>query len=70
LYDQREAMVAKLKLDYLTAKADPNHFVASPVNVAELEETPVRELAVATYPCGTPIRKSNGNGHRHGNGHR
>lgn len=71
LYDRREAMVAKLKLDYLTAKADPNHFVASPVNVAELAETPMRELAVATYPCGTPIRNGNGHrsGHRNGNGH-
>ncbi|MDX2245059.1 MAG: deoxyhypusine synthase [Leptolyngbyaceae cyanobacterium bins.302] len=68
LYDRREAMIAKLQADYLAAKADPNHFVASPVKVAELEETPVRELAVATYPCGTPIRKSNGNGHRNGNG--
>jgi deoxyhypusine synthase len=68
LYDRREAMVAKLKLDYLTAKADPNHFVASPINVTALEETPVRELAVATYPCGTPIRKSPNNGHRNGNG--
>jgi len=62
LYDRREEMVAKLQADYLAAKADPNHFVSSPVTVKELEETPARELAVATYPCGTPIRKSNGNG--------
>lgn len=68
LYDRREAMVAKLQADYLAAKADPNHFVASPVTITELEAAPVRELAVATYPCGTPIRKSNGNGHRNGNG--
>ncbi|MDX2231679.1 MAG: deoxyhypusine synthase [Leptolyngbyaceae cyanobacterium bins.349] len=69
LYDRREEMVAKLRADYLAVKADPNHFVTSPVAVAALEEAPVRELAVATYPCGTPIRKSNGNGHRNGNGH-
>lgn len=68
LYDRREAMVAKLQADYLAAKADPNHFVASPVTITELEAAPVRELVVATYPCGTPIRKSNGNGHRNGNG--
>ncbi len=66
LYDRREEMVAKLRADYLAAKADPNHFVASPVKVSDLEESPARELVVATYPCGTPIR--NGNGHRNGNG--
>lgn len=68
LYDRREEMVTKLRNDYLAAKADPNHFVASPVTVSELEAAPARELVVATYPCGTPIRNGNGNGHRNGNG--
>lgn len=69
LYDRREAMVEKLRSDYLAAKADPDRFVSSPVAIAELEAAPVRELAVATYPCGTPIGKSNGHGHRNGHGH-
>lgn len=57
LYDRREEIVAKLRNDYLAAKADPDRFVASPIAMTQLEETPVRELAIATYPCGTPIRR-------------
>lgn len=62
LYDRREAMLEKLRQDYLTAKArqadqKPSQFVKSTV-----EETGVSNEAerqpVATYPCGTPIRKS------------
>ena len=74
LYDRREEMVAKLQADYLAAKADPTRFVSSPIHVEEITEAPVRELAVATYPCGTPIRpktghNGNGNGqHKNGNG--
>ncbi len=44
LYDQREGLLAILQKDYLAAKAQPS-----------LAETHSSE--VATYPCGTPIRK-------------
>ncbi len=63
LYDRRSAMVQKLREDYMAAKADPDRFVSSPIPVAGLEETVVREPAIATYPCGTPIRNGR-NGHR------
>lgn len=63
LYDRRPAMVEKLRQDYMAAKADPDRFVASPIPVAGLEETAVREPAIATYPCGTPIRNGR-NGQR------
>lgn len=52
LYDRREAMLAKLKADYLAAKANPGHTVTTPIPVVQ----PERQL-VATYPCGTPINK-------------
>lgn len=42
LYDQREAIVEKLRQDYLAAKANPS-----------VAESGSQE--VATYPCGTPI---------------
>lgn len=66
LYDRRAEMYAKLQADYLAAKENPAHAVATPIPVVE----PIkREPVVATYPCGTPIRNgSNGNGQR--NGHR
>jgi deoxyhypusine synthase len=44
LYDQRPALLDTLQRDYLAAKANPV------VNAGGTEE-------VATYPCGTPIRK-------------
>jgi len=62
LYDRRAEMVETLQRDYLAAKADPDRFVASPVAMTNLEETPARKPVVATYPCGTPIRS--GNSHR------
>lgn len=57
LYDRREAMLEKLRLDYLAAKLrQPEQ---PTVEIAQLVQQPARE-PVATYPCGTPIR----NGHR------
>ncbi|NER34515.1 MAG: deoxyhypusine synthase [Oscillatoria sp. SIO1A7] len=47
LYDRREEMLAKLKLDYELAKADK--FLPKNLGNAPLE------IPVATYPCGTPI---------------
>ncbi|HLP90565.1 MAG TPA: deoxyhypusine synthase [Nostocaceae cyanobacterium] len=44
LYDQREVLLNRLQKDYLSAKNKPLATVAS------------RE-PVATYPCGTPVRK-------------
>ena len=44
LYDKREAMFEKLRTDYLAAKDQPLNKVTSTGEVA-------------TYPCGTPIRK-------------
>ncbi|MGC8712945.1 MAG: homospermidine biosynthesis protein [Leptodesmis sp.] len=63
LYDLRPAMVEKLRQDYMAAKTDPDRFITSPIPVAGLEEKVVREPAIATYPCGTPIRNGQ-NGHR------
>jgi len=63
LYDRREAMVGKLREDYLAAKAAAPS--TSPIPVPTLEaplEVAEREL-VATYPCGTPIR--NGRNGKH-----
>jgi deoxyhypusine synthase len=51
LYDQRPAMLEKLRTDYLAVKENPTHQLATPLPAIEVE----REL-VATYPCGTPIR--------------
>ncbi len=63
LYDRRPAMVEKLRQDYMAAKTDPDRFITSPIPVAGLEEKVVRAPAIATYPCGTPIRNGR-NGHR------
>ncbi|UIE37338.1 homospermidine biosynthesis protein [Leptodesmis sichuanensis] len=63
LYDLRPAMVEKLRQDYMAAKTDPDRFITSPIPVAGLEEKVIREPAIATYPCGTPIRNGR-NGHR------
>jgi deoxyhypusine synthase len=53
LYDRREEMLAKLKTDYEAAKLNADHPVTTPVSVIPVVE---RE-SVATYPCGTPIRR-------------
>ncbi|MBD1845348.1 deoxyhypusine synthase [Cyanobacteria bacterium FACHB-63] len=50
LYDRREAMLAKLKADYQAAKLQPAHPVTK--SIAGVDRQPV-----ATYPCGTPIRR-------------
>ncbi|MGV0028027.1 homospermidine biosynthesis protein [Phormidesmis priestleyi] len=52
LYDRRDEMLAKLKADYEAAKLQPAHPVTEPISIV----TPARE-PVATYPCGTPIRR-------------
>jgi deoxyhypusine synthase len=57
LYDRRVEMVETLQRDYLAAKANPDRFVASPISVKTLQETPAPKAAMATYPCGTPIRR-------------
>jgi deoxyhypusine synthase len=52
LYDRRQELLEKLKLEYKAAQSASQPVMpAVAVNVA-----PEREL-VATYPCGTPIRK-------------
>ncbi len=56
LYDRREEMMAKLRADYEAAKANPTDAVERLVSVAQT----ISREPVATYPCGTPIRK----GHR------
>ncbi len=61
LYDRREELLERLRLDYLAAKAlqpDQSATVAKTLTEQSIRE-PKRE-PVATYPCGTPIR----NGHR------
>lgn len=56
LYDRREEMLTKLKLDYHLAKGERSKRENSP---AKLLENGHRPKQVATYPCGTPIH----NGH-------
>jgi len=50
LYDRRDEIMAKLKADYQAAKLQPAHPVTEPILVVD-------RPPVATYPCGTPIRK-------------
>ncbi|KAM3097281.1 homospermidine biosynthesis protein [Phormidesmis sp. 146-35] len=52
LYDRRDEMLAKLKADYEAAKLQPDHPVTEPISVTSSMREPV-----ATYPCGTPIRR-------------
>ncbi len=54
LYDQREEMVATLRADYLAAKAQMEE---KPFVLATPAVKPATPEPVATYPCGTPIRK-------------
>lgn len=54
LYDRREAMLANLQADYLAAKAHPQLSISSPIPMSEAFRVPA---PVATYPCGTPIRR-------------
>ncbi|MBD2093695.1 deoxyhypusine synthase [Trichocoleus sp. FACHB-591] len=57
LYDRREEMLATLKADYLAAKAE-SATERSLVAVAEtIKSEAAQREPVATYPCGTPIRK-------------
>lgn len=51
LYDRRPELLAKLRADYEVAKRQPVEL--PPIPVFEVAETE----PVATYPCGTPIRK-------------
>ncbi|NJP11868.1 MAG: deoxyhypusine synthase [Leptolyngbyaceae cyanobacterium RU_5_1] len=66
LYDRRTEMLETLRRDYEVAKTDPEHSVSSPIPFTRLKDTPkdapTWEPAVATYPCGTPIRNGR-NGH-------
>jgi deoxyhypusine synthase len=63
LYDRREEMLETLRRDYLTAQAQqptqPTIAIAQTVKQAVPAPEPV-----ATYPCGTPIRKEHRNGYR------
>ncbi|MBF2003525.1 MAG: deoxyhypusine synthase [Synechococcales cyanobacterium C42_A2020_086] len=55
LYDRREAMLEKLRLDYLAAKMrQPEQ---ATVDIARLVKSASHREPIATYPCGTPIRK-------------
>jgi len=50
LYDRREALVDRLKLDYFAAKAERSDRM-----MAEVARATVVRQPVPTYPCGTPI---------------
>ncbi|WOB44510.1 deoxyhypusine synthase [Thermoleptolyngbya oregonensis NK1-22] len=57
LYDRREEMLATLQRDYLAARAErTEEKVAAAIPNAKPVPKPERE-PVATYPCGTPIRR-------------
>ena len=53
LYDRRDQLLAKLKVDYEAAKQKPSYPNREPISVGSVTKQPV-----ATYPCGTPIRNS------------
>jgi deoxyhypusine synthase len=53
LYDRREEMLERLRLEYQAARSQQPE--AATVAVAKALVAP--EPAIATYPCGTPIRK-------------
>ncbi|HIK41725.1 deoxyhypusine synthase [Thermoleptolyngbya sp. M55_K2018_002] len=57
LYDRREEMLATLQRDYLAARAErTEEKVGAAIPNAKPVPKPERE-PVATYPCGTPIRR-------------
>ncbi|MFQ3617247.1 MAG: deoxyhypusine synthase [Cyanobacteriota bacterium] len=57
LYDRREEMLATLQRDYLAARAErAEEKVVAAIPNAKPVPKPERE-PVATYPCGTPIRR-------------
>ncbi|MBW4659038.1 MAG: deoxyhypusine synthase [Drouetiella hepatica Uher 2000/2452] len=64
LYDRREELLERLRLDYLAAKALQPDQAATVVKITEQPMREPKREPVATYPCGTPIR----NGHIR-NGH-
>lgn len=58
LYDQREALLEQLRLDYLAAKLrQPEQPTIEVAKFAKQVTQPTAK-PVATYPCGTPIRNS------------
>jgi deoxyhypusine synthase len=65
LYDRREDMLDRLRMDYYAAKLrqpeQPTTAVAKTIAQVEADREPV----VATYPCGTPIRKARSNNGHH-----
>lgn len=54
LFDRRGELLAKLRQDYLAAQAKPSEEVRETVRSI----APPHAQPVATYPCGTPIRRS------------
>lgn len=55
LYDRREELLERLRMDYFAAKLKQPE--QTTVAVAQtVTQSPDREQTVATYPCGTPIR--------------
>ncbi|HEY9639722.1 MAG TPA: deoxyhypusine synthase [Coleofasciculaceae cyanobacterium] len=60
LYDRREELLERLRLDYLAAKLKQEEQPTAAVAKTLIEAGESKRKPVATYPCGTPIR----NGHR------
>ena len=56
LYDRREDLLERLRLDYLAAKANQPEQPAVAVAKTLTQLEPEVRKAIATYPCGTPIR--------------
>ena len=56
LYDRREDLLERLRLDYLAAKvSQPDQPAVAAAKTLTQVESEARQ-AIATYPCGTPIR--------------
>ena len=57
LYDRREEMLAKLQADYLAAKASADQEREFATLAETVKAKAEKREPIATYPCGTPIRK-------------
>ncbi|NJO42668.1 MAG: deoxyhypusine synthase [Cyanobacteria bacterium CRU_2_1] len=60
LYDRREALTERLRMDYLTARLQQPQ--QATVAIAKTLTQPETREPIATYPCGTPIHHGR-NGH-------
>jgi deoxyhypusine synthase len=56
LYDRREELLDRMRMDYFAAKLRQPEQPTVSVTQTVTKEAIEREPVIATYPCGTPIR--------------